>query len=258
MVNIMFKNKIKAFLIHFTLSVTIVSFVIALIVYFWYPLEYIGLTRFKQVALLIISVDLVMGPVLTFVVFNPLKKNLRFDLAVIAILQFSALGYGVYTLFKGHPVYITFNEDRFTLVQASDAKPEKAKYNEYKVSKLTSGIIAFAKLPEDPKESEALLFSAMAGGPDLDRRTDYYEPYGAHISSVLAKSLDPELIFSKENLLPESQSFLKEHGNSFEDFAFLPLSSSSKFAIIVLDKESAQPIDTIDIDPWELAIKVIR
>lgn len=255
----MFKTKFNAFLVHFALSVIIVSFVISLMIYFWYPLEYLGLTRFKEVALLIISVDLVMGPVLTFVVFNPSKKSLHFDLAVIAILQFSALGYGVYTLFKGHPVYITFNQDRFTLVQARDAKPEKAKYNEYKVSKLTSGKIAFAKMPEDRKEKDKLLFSVLEeGAPDLDQRTDYYEPYEKHISTVLAKSLNPELIFSKKNLLPESQSFLKKYGNNFEDFAFLPLSSSSKFAIIVLDKNSAQPIDTIDIDPWELALKAIK
>jgi len=251
----MLKTKFNAFLVHFALSVTIVSFIISLIIYFWYPLEYLGLTRFKDIALLIISVDLVMGPVLTFVVFNPMKKSLRFDLAVIAILQFSALGYGVYTLFEGHPVYITFNQDRFTLVQASDAKPEEAKYSEYNISKLTSGKIAYAKMPDDKKEKEKLLFSVMEGAPDLDQRTDYYEPYEKHISSVLAKSLDPKLIFSEKNLLPESQSFLKKHGNNFEKFAFLPLSSSSKFAIIVLDAKSAQPIDTIDIDPWELALK---
>lgn len=252
------KEKIKAFFIHFALSLTIVSFVIALVIYFWYPLEYLGLTRFKTVALLIMSVDLVMGPVLTFVVFNSKKKSLRFDLAVIAVLQFSALAYGIHTLFIDHPVYITFNKDRFTIVQARDAKPEKAKLDEFKISKLSSAKIAYAKMPEDKEEENKLLFDVLNGKPDLDQRTEYYEPYEENIDSVLAKSLDPKLIFPKENAHPEAQTFLNKHDGKIEDFAFVPLSAPSKFAILVLDKKSAQPIDTIDLDPWELALNKIE
>ena len=86
--------------------------------------------------------------------FQPNKKSLKFDLSVIAAIQLSALIYGAYALYQVHPVYITFNVDRFTLVSARDAEPEKAKYDEYKVSKFTTGNLAFAKMPDDPRKTK--------------------------------------------------------------------------------------------------------
>ncbi len=40
----------------------------------------------------------------------------------------SALFYGAYSLFQIHPVYVTFNVDRFTIVTAKDAAPQKSWY----------------------------------------------------------------------------------------------------------------------------------
>ena len=44
--------------------------------------------------LLMIGVDVVIGPLLTLIVFDPKKKHLKFDLVVIAALQLAALAYG--------------------------------------------------------------------------------------------------------------------------------------------------------------------
>ncbi len=145
----MFKNKLKASLIHFGLSILLVGLSMGSIIFFFFPSLFISVSDFKEVASIIIAVDLILGPLLTFVVFQPKKKSLKFDLAVIAVIQLSALIYGAYALYQIHPVYITFNIDRFTLISARDAEPEKAQHNEYKVSKLSAGKMAFAKMPED-------------------------------------------------------------------------------------------------------------
>lgn len=39
------------------------------------------------------------------------------------------------------------------------------------------------------------------------------------------------------------------------DFAYLPLIGPSKDAIIVLDKITAEPVATINADPWKFAKK---
>ena len=145
----MFKHKLKALLIHLGLSILLVGLVIGSLLFFFFPQLFIGVSNFKEVATLIISIDLILGPLLTFVVFQPKKKTLKFDLSVIAAIQISALAYGAYALYEVHPVYVTFNIDRFTIVSAKDAKPEKAQHDEYRISKLNAGKLAFAKMPDE-------------------------------------------------------------------------------------------------------------
>lgn len=252
----MFKDKLKASGLHFILSILVVSLIMSLVIYFWFPLKYISMTRFTTLLIVIVGVDLVMGPLLTFVIYNSKKKNLKFDLSVILILQIFALGYGIYSLYEEHPVYITFNQDRFTIINARDAKPEIAKYDSYKVSKLSSAKLAFAKMPSSNEKQQELYDDVLSGKADLDQRVDYYELYDNHTDEIISKSLGTDFIFSEEkSSRPELKSFLDKYPENYINFAYVPLQSSNKFSIIVLDKKTAQPITTIDIDPWTLSQK---
>ena len=250
----MFKTKFKASLIHLALSLVLVSLITSLIIYFWYPLEYLNITNFKDISLLIISIDLVLGPLLTFVVFNPQKKSLRFDLAVIAIIQLSALAYGVNALYNTHPLYITYNHGRFNMIQANEVSPSMAKYNDFKISKLSSPKLAFAKMPDDPSKQVQIKFGVdLKGEPDIDKRAEYYEPHENHMDAILNNSLDIVKLFDKEHLTKSSITFLENHGDNKEAYAYLPLKGTSGDAIIVLDKKSAAFLTTINTSPWKFA-----
>ena len=251
----MFKHKLKASFIHLGLSILLVGLVIGSLLFFFFPQLFIGVSDFKEIAILIISIDLILGPLLTFVVFQPKKKTLKFDLSVIGAIQLSALVYGAHALYQVHPVYVTFNVDRFTIITAKDAETEKARLNEYKISKLSAGKLAFAKMPDDIEKRNELLFSAIMDGEDLDRKEEYYESYENNIDQVLAKSLDPKLIFADEDSKKRAKSFYNKNQDNLNDFAYLPLNSQKKDAIIVLDKKTAQPIATLNIDPWKLSKK---
>ena len=255
MVEIMFKIKLKASLIHLALSIVLVGLVIGSIVFLFFPQLFIHISDFKEIASIIISVDLILGPLLTFVVFQPNKKSIKFDLSVIAALQFSALVYGAYALFEVHPVYITFNVDRFTIISAKDAEPEKAQYDEFKVSKLATAKLAFAKMPEDQAKRNEIILTAAMGGGDLDQRVEYYEPYNENISHILAMGIDKKIIISSAKTDKNIKSFIDKHQNTIDEFVFLPINSAKKDAIIVLDKLSAQPVATINSDPWKLSKK---
>lgn len=251
----MFQSKLKASLVHLGLSILLVLLVMGSILFFLFPQAFIAVTDFKEVASIIISVDLVLGPLLTFVVFNPnkTKKELAFDIASIATVQLAALTYGAYSLFQIHPVYVTFNIDRFTIVVAKDAEPEKAILDTFKVSRFESGKMAFAKMPNDPKKQKEILLSALNGGEDLDQREEYYQPVEENISEIIAKSLDPEMIFSDEKAQHKGKNFLARHKDKLESYAYLPLNSMKKDAIIVIDKKTAKPVATLNIDPWLLS-----
>lgn len=250
---IMIKNKLKAFLFHFILSVIVVSLVISTVIYFWYPVDYLSVTSFKEIALLIISIDLVIGPLLTFVVFNPKKKSLRFDLAVITLFQLSALTYGTYTLYETHPLYLTFNEGSFSLISAKDVQPENAKHSEYKISKLKSTKLAYVELPTDYENlMDVVIRNKTEGAQKLEQRTEFYKPYKRNIDNILTKSLDSGLILS-DNILTQENPLLSGNSDTSK-LAFFPL-KGTKDAIIILDKETASPVGTINRSPWKYAKK---
>ncbi len=252
----MFKHKLKASGLHLLLSLAIISLAIGLIIYFWFPNSLMLVSNFKEIALLIISIDLILGPLLTFVIFKPKKKGLKFDLSAIATFQASALAYGLFTLYQAHPVYIAFNVDRFTLVRAIDAKPEKASRDEFKISKLSSPKLVVAKIPEDNDARNTLLFDVMGGAPDIELRPNLYHPFEENISDILAKSLDPDIIFKDKDAQGKLDSFIKKHGKSKTDYAYLPLEGGAKDAVWVLDNKTAKPIDVIVVDPWVTASNI--
>ena len=249
----MLKQKLKALLIHLGFSILLVTLLVGLAIYFWFPTLYLGVSDFTSVAKIIVSVDLVLGPLLTFVVYQPHKKSLKFDLSVIVAIQLAALSYGLYALYQVHPVYVAFNVDRYSLVSARDAHPEKAKYPEYKVSKFDAGKLAYAKMPEDPEARNELLFDVvLQKGDDLDARVEYYEPYQDNIDRIVERSLDIQQILADEAARSKAAGFLKNYGDQLDRFAFLPLASATHSAIIVIDRETGEPVSTMDVDPWEI------
>lgn len=246
------KNKIKAFLFHFLLSIILVSLVLGTIVLVWYPSDYLSVTNFKGIALLVVSIDLVLGPILTFIAFNPEKKSLKLDLSFIVLIQFSALFYGVYTFYQAHPLFITFNHGAFNVVQANEVTPSNAELKEFKISKLSSPKLAYAQMPSDPeKQTEIITGVDLKGEPDIDRRAEYFEPYENHLDEILANSLDSTKLFNEQDLDEERGSFLKKHQNKIDKYAFLALVGISKDAILVLDKKTAEPITVINTVPWK-------
>lgn len=245
----MFKQKLKAFSLHLLLSVVLVTLLLSTIVYFWFPLEYLGITDFKEIVAIILTIDLVLGPLLTFIIFNPGKKGLRFDLTMIALFQVSALSYGVYALYQIHPIFMTYKHDAFTLVNANDVNPQDAKHDVFKVSKFSSGNIAFAKMPDDPEEKMSIMLGVdMKGEPDIDRRAELYEPLTQHIDAIIAKGIDPDIIFSEKKLNKKTTAFMKKHKN-INDYAYVPLLGIGKYGIVVLDKKTAKLVTTIKTNP---------
>ena len=88
----------------------------------WYPGAYRLMAGGRELFVLVTTVDVVLGPLLTFAVFN-LKKgwpHLRRDLAVIGVIQLAALGYGLHTVYEARPVAMVFEVDRFRVIIAAD------------------------------------------------------------------------------------------------------------------------------------------
>ncbi len=250
----MFKQKTKAFLIHLLLSAVVISALFLIILLYWFPEPFLGATNFKEIALILIAIDLILGPLLTFVVFNPGKKGLRLDLSIIVSIQIMGLSYGLYMLFLTHPVYITYHENSFNIITAKQARPDKATNLVFQVSKLSSPTITFLNIPTEDIKNK-LFNDMMNGDAEIEARADYYEPYTDHLDEILANSIEAAKIFSEENIDDASKDFLEKHSH-IDNFAFIPLVNGSSYnGIIVLNKDTGKIVSTINTSPWRFAAK---
>lgn len=249
----MFKPKLKASFYHLLISMLVVGAILAFVFNYWYPGALSEVSGLTQIVLIMVAIDLVLGPLLTFVVYKPQKPKLAFDLAAIALMQISALVYGTYTIYEGHPLYITYAADRFTIITANEVDPKQAVLDEFKKSKLAGPDLAFAKQPDDPKEAEKLMFDVLDGAPDIDKRPNLYMPLKDNLESVFAKSIDTSKLLKHEETKKEFMKFVEEHGDH-EKFAFLPLSGQGKDVIWAIDRASGEPRDIININPWAMVV----
>ena len=115
--------------IHLAISALIALAAAALVFGLWFPGLYRLMSGGQSLFVLVVSVDVVLGPLLTLAVFDRTRKSirhLRMDLLVIALLQTAALGYGLHTVMAVRPVALVFEVDRFRVVTAADVIVSRA------------------------------------------------------------------------------------------------------------------------------------
>ncbi|MDH3218322.1 MAG: hypothetical protein OEO19_02220 [Gammaproteobacteria bacterium] len=106
-------TKLKATSVHLCLSLAVFVYLVYQIYYNWYPQPYFEVDGGWQGIRLVAAVDLVLGPLITFLIFD-LRKSRReilFDLLTIAVIQISALSYGVYATYTQRPVAIVLIDE---------------------------------------------------------------------------------------------------------------------------------------------------
>jgi hypothetical protein len=111
----------KAFAVHLSISVVIAAFAAALVLGLWFPYPYRQIAGGQHLFWIMVGVDVVCGPLLTAVLFNPKKsrRELTLDLSLVALVQLGALLYGLHSISQARPVALVFETDRFVAVSAA-------------------------------------------------------------------------------------------------------------------------------------------
>ena len=86
----------------------------------WFPGPLFEESGAAGLLTILVPVDVLLGPLLTFLVFKPNKPSLRFDLTVIALLQAVALSYGAWVIAEARPVYVVFFGNQLHVVRSTD------------------------------------------------------------------------------------------------------------------------------------------
>jgi len=107
------RTKLKATAIHLSMSIAVFVYLAYQIYYNWYPEPYFSIDGGWQGIRLVGAVDLVLGPLITFLIFDPRKprRDILFDLITIATIQIGALAYGIHATYTQRPVAVVFFDE---------------------------------------------------------------------------------------------------------------------------------------------------
>jgi hypothetical protein len=114
------RTRLKAAGIHLSISLVIFAVALYLILFVWYPDFHFTVDGGWRGVRIMAGVDLVLGPLLTMIVFNPYKarKLIVADLSCIAVAQLGALVWGFYAVHSQRPVAVSYYEGAFLSVTA--------------------------------------------------------------------------------------------------------------------------------------------
>lgn len=226
---------------HLLISATVVALAALLLFGLWYPGPYRLLSGGQRLFFLVVSVDIVLGPLLTFAVFNVSKgrPHLRRDLAVIGALQLAALAYGLHTVYVVRPVATVFEVDRFRVVTASEVYlPELPKaLPAYQSLPLTGPRMLSTRRPEAGDDRNEALFMALNHGVDVSQRPGFWRPYDDGRAAALERARPIEVLLRKyEDRAAEFRAALAVAGAKEAEARFLPVMALGDW-VAVLDAE---------------------
>lgn len=250
---IAWREKFRAVLLHFIVTLAMALAAAALIFLVWYPDPFQAMLGGTRFFLLITLCDLVLGPLTSLIVYNSKKtrRALIFDYTIIGLVQLAAFVYGVMSIAHARPVYIAFVKDRFEVVIAEDLadKDLQAGQDPYRtVPKWGPKLIGTLR-PTTREERNDLVMAAMEG-KDLQHYPRYYLPYEKVIEEVKQAGLPMEQLYKHR---PEAKRLLADENLSVPEaqVRWLPIRGTRSFWTVLVDANSGQVLAYIPVDPYE-------
>lgn len=242
----------KAAAIHLSLSILVGLAAAAVIFGVWYPPPFSRAAGGDKLILVLLGVDLALGPLLTLLVYKHGKRGMRFDLTVITALQLSALVYGVSVVAGSRPAFIVGAIDRFVIVPADALEDEdlaEAKQPEYRHRSWTGPRIVNALRPENRSERSDLLFSGI-DGKDIEKFPKYYVDYATHTAPLLERSRPLDALRQRPAAAAIVDDWLRRHGRQASDITWLPLVGRGRDFAVLLSHANGSILDILPVEPW--------
>lgn len=229
--------RLRAAALHLLLSAGVALLAAVLVFGLWYPGDFRHMAGGRGLFLLVVTVDVVLGPLLTFVAYNAKKDpaHLRRDLAVIAALQLAGLAYGLHTVYVVRPVAMVFEHTRFRVVAAGDvleAELDKAPPHLRKLPMTGPWTLAVRSAEPGSERSDAI-FKALQG-VDTSQRPGFWRPYADARLDAFAAGRPLELLLQREpGRRAELEDRVRSVGVEPSNARFLPVMARGEWTAVL-------------------------
>lgn len=242
-------KRLNFFIGHLAISIFIALIVIGVVFFIWYPSPLSKAVGVTHIFLMMLAIDVIIGPVLGLLVYKEGKKSLKTDLAIIILIQVIALAYGVYSIAQGRPAWLAYNVDRFELVRNNEIINERIAqarphYQQPSWLKLQFVGVEFAK---DKNIRNDDMFAEVLGGISIAQRPERYVPLDKVKNQIQqhAQSLDVLNQFNDKALVEKTRSYYPQAT------AFVPLKANAVDMTVLINKETGEVVKIVDLRPWK-------
>lgn len=242
-------KRLKFFLSHLSISAVVAFIVVGLIFFIWYPTPLATAVGVTELFFMMLVIDVIIGPMLGILIYKEAKKTLKFDLSIIIALQIAALGYGVYSIEQGRPVWLAYNVDRFEMIRKNEIITEHldqalTQFQHTSWFKPQYVAIQFA---QDKKQREEDMFAEVLAGISLAQKPERYVDFAQAKASIKQQAQPLALLkdFNDPNVV---KMVLAQYPQAT---AFLPLKANAVDMTVLVNKENGTVIKIVDLRPWK-------
>lgn len=173
------------------------------------------------------------------------------DLSLILLVQMTALGYGVYTLYMARPIAMVYEYSKFTVLRAVDSPGEQGVDFLRKISTRFKdipiiGLRPFSSVEEDSRYT----FEALVGAP-LNTRQELWVEIDASDIATSGQSIDKLINRSDfcDKVCPVMLE-IKKDGASSAKIHYLPITDRDHAWVAIFTVKSFRMFDLISLDPY--------
>jgi len=244
------KNKLqarlKAFFTHLILSAFVIGLFLLVVYFIWYPGPYYIIHSTFDVVKILVGVDLVLGPLLTLLLFDIGKssKELTLDISLVVLVQISALLWGMHVTYTMRPLAAAYYGRDFYTITGRDLGESNSNYpilpKFYEKPKLV-----YVKPIQDQQERLRNYTQVLnAEVKSQVFRPEYYVDIADYYDRVI-KNSKPDAVVGHPDKVPGLTRFLEQHGGTVNDYCYSVVMNADYVGTLILDCRSPKILGII-------------
>ncbi|WP_171065724.1 TfpX/TfpZ family type IV pilin accessory protein [Acinetobacter beijerinckii] len=242
-------KRIKFFLGHLAISFFIALIVVGIVFFIWYPSPLAKAVGVTQIFLMMLMIDVIIGPLLGVMVYKEGKKTLKIDLSIIILIQLIALSYGVYSIAQGRPAWLAYNVDRFELIRNNEIIDDKINQalSQYQSPSWFGPHYVGVEFSKDKKLRGDEMFAEVIGRISIAQQPERYVNLAKTKQQIQKRTLNLNLL-NYFNDKATTQEILAQYP---EATGYLPLKANAVDMTVLVNKEKGEVVKIVDLRPWK-------
>ena len=254
MSNNIIHSKFRAFFFHLLVTLVVAGLAAYWVFTVWFPQPFAEMMGGRELFLLVLICDIILGPLISFIIYNRNKKPLTLflDYSIVAAIQIGALGYGAATVADLRPAFLVFTVDQYVVVSAGELTArdfEHAQNDDWNGSPWLGHKVVFVKKIDDPDAQFELAMSALSGGRDLQHVVENYRPISAHVEEVVAQGKTiKSLLASFPTKANKIRSAVADSGYPESKLRWLYGRYDRQFWTVLVDVDKGLPVAWLNLE----------
>lgn len=239
-------KRIQFFLGHLLISLAIALLATYLIFCVWYPQPLDKALGVGFIFMMMIAIDVIVGPLLGLLVYKEGKKTLKMDLSVIIAVQVLAFTYGMYNLTQGRPVWLVQNGHVFEIVRNSDVIAQDNAHPDYDSHTTWTGpkVVAI-NYGQTQEEKGEWLLKDMSNLPASCRPSRYTSLQQAKSDIQEQKQSLNQLVQFNDTATVEQVKMKYVNAD-----AWMPLRGGDIDMVVLINSQVPEVVAIVDLRPW--------